>query len=440
MQDGIAGTGSIGRRGLVRGGLAVGALAATGAAWRPARAQAPATNAPVTLSFAVWAAQAEEDAFNAVISRYQALHPNVTIKLEVNGSGAQLYQQVDTRLAGRQAPDLFRAQYQQIGRYAAAHAVIDVGRYLDAGYADDFLPAFWQAVSYKGQPYALPHHTDTFALYYNRDLLKKLDIAAPASLAESWSWQDFIRVARAMKDKAGAPYGFAMSWQNGVAYRWLPFLYQHGGQMLNADFSKPVLSDPKGVETIAWTQSWFKEGLVPPSTSIKSSEQPQNLFANGTIGMLLGGDWQIPFLSKTMQADWGVTYMPKDVAMASDLGGNCVAISRDSKHPEVAADFLKFMVDPANMQDFVATAQFLPVRKSVAAGRIPYKLHPEAMEVFVQQATTIPSHMVATETLPNFSKINARMADELDLAFTSGQDAATTARNIDSGIQSILSA
>ena len=32
---------------------------------------------------------------------------------------------------------------------------------------------------------------------------------------------------------------------------------------------------------------------------IKSGEQTQNLFANGTIGMLLGGDWQIPFLNRT---------------------------------------------------------------------------------------------------------------------------------------------
>jgi multiple sugar transport system substrate-binding protein len=145
-------------------------------------------------------------------------------------------------------------------------------------------------------------------------------------------------------------------------------------------------------------------------------------------------------LSKNMKAEWGVTYMPRDAAMASDLGGNGVAISRDCKNPDIAADFLKFMVDDENMSDFVTTAQFLPVRKSLANKALPYKLRPEAMEVFMQQATTIPSHMVATETLPNFSRINARLADELDLAFTSGQDAAATAHNIDSQVQAILAA
>ena len=96
-------------------------------------------------------------------------------------------------------------------------------------------------------------------------------------------WDEFIRIARQLKEKGNAPYGFAMGWQNSSAYRWLPFLYQHGGQMLDAELRQPQLVSPTGVETLAWTQSWFKEGLVPPSTSVKSSEQTQNLFANGTM-------------------------------------------------------------------------------------------------------------------------------------------------------------
>ena len=420
-----------GRRTILRTALAGGGLVA-GAQWRPARAQAP-----TALTLAVWGAQAEQDAFNAVIERFTARNPGVTIKLEVSGSAGQHYQQVDTKMAGRQAPDLFRVQYQQLGRYAAARAVLDLGNHVDAGFAGQFQPAFWQAVTFKGRVIALPHHTDTFALYVNKDLMAKAGLQAPARLEDSWSWADFIKAARAMKT-AGAAYGFAMSWQNSVAYRFLPFLHQHGGQMLSDDLSRSQMADPKGVETIAWCQSWFKEGLVPPSTSIKSNEQPQNLFANGTVGMLLGGDWQIPFLAKSATSPWEVTYMPRDVAMASDLGGNAVAISRDCKAPDVAAAFLKFMVDAANMEDFIVNAQFLPVRQDLAARPIPYKLRPDAMEVFVRQATTIPSQMVATETLPTFARINTRLADELDLAFTSGQDAATTARNIDAAVQPIL--
>jgi len=394
--------------------------------------------APVAMTLAVWGGQAEQDAFNNLIRKYQALHSNVTIRLEVNGNSGQLYQQVDTRLAGKQAPDLFRIQYQQFGRYAAAKALVDLSPYVDAAYASGFAPAFWQATNYQGKPFALPHHTDTFALYYNADILQKLGVEAPTSLEKSWSWQDFIKVARSVKDKGLAPYGFAMGWQTGAGYRWLPFLYQHGGQLLDADLRQPLITSKQGVETIAWTQSWFKEGLVPPSTYIKSTEQTQNLFANGTTGLMLNGDWQIPFVDKTAKFRWGVTYMPRDVGMASDLGGNCLAVSRDAKNPDVAADFLKFMVNEENMREFVTSAQFLPVRKSMMGQDLPFALRPELMKVFVVQAGTIPAHLVSTVTMPVFSKINAGLSDELDLAFTSGQDAATTAANIDAKTRAAL--
>ena len=81
-----------------------------------------------------------------------------------------------------------------------------------------------------------------------------------------------------------------MSWQNSNTYRWMMYLHQHGGQLLDDDLKSLRINSPAGIETIAWTQRWFKEGLVRPSTSLKSSEQTQNLFANGTIGMLLNGN------------------------------------------------------------------------------------------------------------------------------------------------------
>ena len=84
-----------GRRSLLGAGIAL-----AGAAARPVWAQGA-----VNLNFAVWGNRAEEEAFRRLIAGYTAQHPNVSIRLELNGSSAQLYQQVDTRLAGRQAPD-----------------------------------------------------------------------------------------------------------------------------------------------------------------------------------------------------------------------------------------------------------------------------------------------------------------------------------------------
>jgi hypothetical protein len=81
---GARATDTIGRRRLLGGGLAAGALAGVGLRLQRARA-----DSPVALTLAVWGAQTEEDAFKSVIDKYQALHPNVTIRLEMNGNSMQ---------------------------------------------------------------------------------------------------------------------------------------------------------------------------------------------------------------------------------------------------------------------------------------------------------------------------------------------------------------
>lgn len=393
---------------------------------------------PVELSFAVWGGDAEAAGFNQAIARYQAKTPGVTIKLDVMPFG-QFYQQVDTRLAGRQAPDLFRVTYQQVGRYATSKAAIDLTPYLGAGYGDAFTPAVWGAVNYKGVPHALPHHTDTFALFYNADLLDKAGLQVPTSLDGAWTWTQFSEAAKTLKEKSLSDYPFAMAWQNSAVHRWLIFLYQHGGKLLGDDLASSAITAPAGIETIAWTQSWFTEGLVPPSTSLKSGEKTQNLFANGTIAMMMNGNWQIPFLDKqATKFKWGVTYLPRDVAMADDLGGTAVAISRDCKNPEAAADFLKFLVDEENMRDFVNTGQFLPVRRSLVENGVEFSLRPEEMKVFVEETKTVPEHLVSTVVLPTWGKFSPKLTDELDLAFTSGQSPEDTAANIDGLVKDIL--
>ncbi len=421
------------RRAILKTGLGAGAGLMAGGRVGPSWAQSP-----VRLTMAVWGGKAEVDAYNQVIAKYQAANPNVTIRLDVTPFG-QFYQQIDTRLAGRQAPDLFRVTYQQVGRYALGKAAIDLSQYVDPGYTADFTPSVWSAGNYQGKPYALPHHTDTFALFYNIDLLERAGVKVPTSMEQAWTWDQFIQAARLLKEKSIGSYPFAMSWQNSAVHRWMIFLYQHGGQLLSSDLQSPQINSPAGIETIAWTQSWFKEGLVPPSTSVKSAEPVQNLFANGTIPMMLNGNWQIPFVNQQMtKFKWGVTYLPRDVAMADDLGGTCMAISRDSKNPDIAADFLKFLVNAENMRDYVSAAQFLPVRKSLVEGGIQYALRPDEMKVFVEQTKTIPEHLVSTVVLPTWGKFNPKLADELDLAFTSGQSPEQTAKNIEAHVKNIL--
>ncbi len=378
------------------------------------------------LQFAFYGEPIEVRVFDRIVNRYQELHPEIAIERE--HISYQSRPDIDTLIAAGLGPDVFRVQYMDIGRYSPSNALIDLSKYLPSDFGDQFTPQTWAAVQYKGKPHALPHQTDTSAILYNKTLFNRLGIRAPQSIEESWSWGEFIEVARALK-RGGCEFAFAVNWVLGGSFRWLNFLYQRGGCLLQDGYKQSAVPSPEALSTIEWTQSFFREGLVPMSDSAKSSEQLEYLFASGVVGMYFDVGPQTIRELKT-DFEWAATFLPQDRQKASELGGNAVGVSRTSKHPELAADFALFLTNEQNMRDFVTAADFLPVRRKLIAEGIQYRYRPDEMRVHLEQSKTVPVSLARTVTLPEFHRIERVLGDELDLAFTGGQSAETTLQNI----------
>ena len=414
--------------------------AATVAASVEATPEATKAAEPVTINFSYWAnAGGEAGAVDSLVAKFEEQNPDIKVNKQ-GGDFKDYYTKLETRIAGNDAPDVTRLQFQQVGRYSSNGVLLDITKKLPAGYGDDFLPSLWNAVTYKDAVYALPQHTDTLAVYYNKDYFEKLGLKAPEKLDDAWTWDQFLDIAKQLKDKGGAKYGFAYNWTKGNGYRWIPMLYQHGGALLTDDLSSSLIDSPEALKALTVAQSFFKDGLVPAGTSVKGTEDLNNLFATGTVGMLITGNWVAPTFDKNMTSyKYGITYMPREKAMASDLGGNVLAVLEKAKNPDAALKFIEFMTSEENMRFFVEKGIFLPARKSITADKLAYAVkQPELMKVFVEQATTVPANMAKAVTSPKMSKINLVLADELELLFTQGKDAAEVQKALKEGIDAAL--
>ncbi len=103
---------------------------------------------------------------------------------------------------------------------------------------------------------------------------------------------------------------------------------------------------------------------MPASDSAQSAEQAENLFAAGVVGIYSDvGPQALQELSYNFE--YGATFLPRDKTFAAELGGNAIGVSRDCKHPDIAADFALFLTNEENMRDFVTAAIFLPVRRAI---------------------------------------------------------------------------
>jgi multiple sugar transport system substrate-binding protein len=430
------------RQFLIEGAIGAGALALAACGGADSSGIANPSDASATsLSFSSQNTTGSLRSFRGFVDRYNAAHHGgVDITLQVTPS-PNFDEWMIRRLASGDAPDMIRMQYQQTGRYIQNGGLVDIASYLPAGYGDAYLPTFWGSVAYKKGVYGIPHHTDTWATYYRTDILQQIGVTPPDSLNNAWHWDEFLSIARKIKTVTGK-YALTFGWTGpSSAFRWLPLLYMHGGQLIDSDGRTPAIESSQGVSALAWTQNLYKDGLVPPNNTIKGSglataRQP---FGDGSIGLMLNGDNQITNLATEMKdSQWGVTYMIRDSGRASDLGGNILGVTRDCRNVKAAVDFLMFVCSQDNTQSFVTDNNYIPTLKALSTRALPYPYRPELMQRFVEQATTVPGAMAKVETAATFGDINLMMGDQLDLLITSQQTPGQTASAIATGLKKLL--
>jgi len=391
-----------------------------------------------SLTFTTWASKSEETSFTELITKFESEHKGVTVKLNVVPY-EQMFSNIDAQLSSTDAPDIFRVDYGNLGVYSSQNQLLDLSTYFDKDEIATFNPAMWQAISYDGRPYGVPHQTDVSALLVNTDLLTQAGInvdSLPKTQNDAWTWDRFSGVAA--KLRASLPsdkYPFVYNWQQAGAPRWLSWLFQAGGNLIAPDGKTPAIDSAEGAQALDFTKSFFEKNWVPPTSSVKSPTYADSLFSEGTAAMGFLGSFLVPDLASLAKFNWTAIPMPTDKRAATDLGGNALVVTKATKNPKLAATFLKFMVQADSMSTFCAATNELPTRTDLSGDKIAYQVRKDVMPVFVGQAATIQPSDVKQLTSPAMSAINTALQDQLDAAFISGQSTRNTLTNLTSAVK-----
>ena len=418
--------------------LAAGALALSGCAGFGGGGGDEDEGGSQSLTFTTWGSEAEEIQFTELIKQFESEHDGVKVKLNVVPYD-QMFSNIDAQLSSGDAPDLFRVDYGNLGVYSSQGQLLDLSPYFTDDEIDDFVPAMWEGVSYDGVPYGVPHQTDVSALLINTAMVESAGVdpsTFPTTQDEAWTWDEFADVAAQLR--AGLPedkYPFVYNWQLGGAPRWLSWLFQADGTFIGEDGTTPTIDSPAGEKALDFTKSFFENNWVPPTSSTKGTVYADNLFTEGTAAMAFAGSFLVPDQDALNEFEWTAIPMPRDQRGATDLGGNALVATKDAKNPELAAEFLKFMVSADAMSAFCAATNELPTRLDLAGDAITFDIRPDVMPVFVDQAATIEASDVKQLTSPGMAAINTALQDQLEAAFIGGQSTADTLANLTKAIQ-----
>ena len=173
------------------------------------------------------------------------------------------------------------------------------------------------------------------------------------------------------------------------------------------------------------------------NTSVKATTYPDNEFNAGTVAMAFAGSFLVPGINSGVgdKFEYASAVMPRDVAAATDLGGNAIVAAKDGKNTEAAAKFLEFIVREDQMKTFCEKTNVLPTLKSLTETKLDFKIRPDLMQPFVLAGSTITPEQVRQVTVPQFAKLNTALQNELEKAFLGGRNAADTVTALADAVQ-----
>lgn len=294
-----------------------------------------------------------------------------TVRIQASTQGGRMNpQKLMTAIAGGAPPDVINQDRFSIGGWAARDAFLPLDD-LIAGqpsedpqniHPDEFFDACWQEAAYRGKVYAIPNGTDDRVLFYNRDLLKAggfTDADGNARPPRNWDELKEAAVKLTKKDSNGnlLNVGFIPNYGNSWLYL---FGWQNGGEFMSADGRTCTLNDPLIAEALDWITGVY-DALGGRATveSFISTFQPGALdpFLNGKVALFIQGDGYLGTIARyAPDLNFGVAAAPMPKQYEGKpltwSGGFSWAIPRGAAHPEVAWEFVRWMVsEEATMLD-----------------------------------------------------------------------------------------
>lgn len=321
-----------------------------------AMAASTAFAAPKRAELKVWESAGSEKTFvNFVIKEYRKVNKNVKITYEpVEATDARAKIELDGP-AGVGA-DVFVTPHDHIGALVQGGHVLPVD---DAeAYMADFLDMARVGATYDGTIYGYPLGAETYALFYNKDLLKE----APKT------WDEVIAYAKTFNNKAENKY--ALVWPVADGYYGYMFMESFGAPLFGPngnDRKQHNLNSPAAIKGLTYFQNLRKQILDIPAADA-SGDFCNAEFTEGKSAMIITGPWKINDFKKS-GVNFGITTVPAFPGTnhpANTFSGVRLAfVSSYSEFPEEAKAFAKFMTSKEMLEKRFDITDQIPPRKDI---------------------------------------------------------------------------
>ncbi len=312
----------------------------------------------------VWESDKGPDKFiQEAGAAYTKANPNVTVEyvhVELGDAAGQIALDGPAGVG----PDLFAAPHDKLGELVnSGHVAPTVN---PDKVKKQVLGACGQALTYEGKMYGYPVSAETYALFYNKDLIAEKDVPK--------TWEDLEKWTKEFNAANPGKYGFIMDVGN--SYYTILFTTSSGNRLFGpsgTDTTSTNINSDASIKGMEFFQS-LRSTLDVPAADVTTS-MADAAFSSGKAAMHITGPWNIkPFVDAGI--NFGVAALPAlpgdTKPCASFSGTRAMFVSAYSENVEEASKFAEFLLtDEMQQLRFALTGAMPSINTKVDSPYIP---------------------------------------------------------------------
>jgi len=320
--------------------------------------------------------------FEQVAKDFEAANPGIKIQFEVV-PWDNLLQKLTTDISANANADLSIIGTRWLVDFVQQGIAEPLDSYMSPEIKGRFIETFLTPSVMNGKTYGLPIAASARAMYYNKDLFAKANIAEPPK-----TWAELEDDAKKVSALGNGVYGYGLQGKEVETDVYFYYaMWSFGGDIVKN--GKSGLDSKAAIDAASLYKRLIDEGATQPGVTSYAREDVQNLFKQGKIGMMITA----PFLANQIRDEapnlkYGVAAIPKGPTGDQGTYGvtDSIIMFQNSKNKAEAFKFLDFLFQPQQRIKFTVNEGFLPVTKAEAADK--YFVENENLKVFTSLLPT----------------------------------------------------
>ncbi len=338
----------------------------TGFIWAEGTGEKKAGGKQKQVTLTVWEHSPQFEApLAATLKNFMAKNPDIKVVYEIK-TPSDYMSLLTTSIQAGDAPDLFwqhGTATNDMKNLVSMGALMDLTKYLDISNYSEMSRA---KVTYNGKVYQTPAATvDTRAVYYNKDLFKKMGWKVPSDFGE------FENMLPVIKKAGYIPISLAGRFNWNILFLFEPILAAtHPDWIQEAAEGKARFNDPRVVDAMKKMIEWGKSGYYGKFYMGVDEAGQYLAFTKGKAAMTVGGSWIANTLKKNNpEMNIGAFQMPtsngrKPMVLTYAAG---FSVYSKTKHPKEAVRLAQYLVTKESQQIWVSKLGAIPGLKGIVS-------------------------------------------------------------------------